>query len=249
MVCVKFTSRQGKSPPFRPILSAIGTTTYKVAKFFVPILEEHTKNEYTLKDSFQFAEDIGNQDASLFMTSFDVESLFTNIPLDETINLCVTKMYKNKRKVHGLTKSKFRELLDISTKQSLFIFNNTFYTQIDGVAMGSPLGPTLANIFLSHFENIWLEECPLQFKPVYYKRYVDDIFLLFRSHDHVNKFQIFLNSRHRCMKFSLEVENDNQLPFLDVKVCRKEGRFVTSLYRKRTFSGVYLNYKSFVPTE
>ena len=51
------------------------------------------------------------------------------------------------------------------------------------------------------------------------------------------------------MKFSLEVENDNQLPFLDVKVCRKEGRFVTSLYRKRTFSGVYLNYKSFVPTE
>ena len=51
------------------------------------------------------------------------------------------------------------------------------------------------------------------------------------------------------MKFSLEVENGNQLPFLDVKVCRKEGRFVTSLYRKRTFSGVYLNYKSFVPTE
>ena len=97
-LCKGHKEVQGKSPPFRPILSAIGTTTYKVSKFFVPILEEHTKNEYTLKDSFQFAEDIVNQDASLFMTSFDVESLFTNIPLDETINLCVTKMFQKKRK-------------------------------------------------------------------------------------------------------------------------------------------------------
>ena len=218
-----------------------------MSKFFVPILEEHTKNAYTLKDSFEFAEDIVRQDSSLFMTSFDVESLFTNIPLEDTINLCVTKMYKKKRKVHGLSKSQFKELLGISTKQSFFMFNNTFYTQTDGVAMGSPLGPTLAKKKLSHFEKIWLEQCPLQFKPVYYRRYVDDIFLLFKSRDDVNKFQNFLNSRHICMKFSLEVENDNQLPFLDVKVSRKEGKFITSLYRKRTYSGVYLNFKSFVP--
>ena len=77
---------QGQAPPFRPILSAIGTCTYKLAKFFVPILKEYTISDYTLKDSFSFAEEIGKQDASLFMTSFDVDALFTNIPLDETIS-------------------------------------------------------------------------------------------------------------------------------------------------------------------
>ena len=60
-------------------------------------------------------------------------------------------------------------------------FNGTYYEQVDGVAMGSPLGPTLANIFLCHWEEIWLEKCPLKFKPLYYKRYMDDTFLLFSS--------------------------------------------------------------------
>ena len=53
--------------------------------------------------------------------------------------------------------------------------------------MGSPLGPTLANAFICHFENIWLENCPTQFKPVLYRRYVDDIFLRFRLTEHVEK--------------------------------------------------------------
>ena len=55
------------------------------------------------------------------------------------------------------------------------------YKQIDGVAMGSPLGPTLANTFLYFHEQIWLNECPDEFKPVYYRKCVDDIFILFRS--------------------------------------------------------------------
>ena len=53
------------------------------------------------------------------------------------------------------------------------------YKQSDFVAMGSPLGPTLVNVFMCHFENIWLENCPTEFKPVVYRRYVGDTFLLF----------------------------------------------------------------------
>ena len=64
---------------------------------------------------------------------------------------------------------------------------------IDGVAMGSPLGPTFANIFLSYYEQIWLKKCPYEFKPVIYKRYVDDTFLLFWSKDHTEKFRGYLN--------------------------------------------------------
>ena len=87
-------------PSFRPILSAIGTPTYKLAKFLVPILEPLTTNEYTIKDSFTFAEELQSFDLKLVMASFDIESLFTNIPLQETIvcgllcvDTCVWKIY------------------------------------------------------------------------------------------------------------------------------------------------------------
>ena len=86
-------------PPFRPILSAISTCTYSLAQFFVPVLKEFTINTYTIKDSFTFAEEVVEQNAELYMVSFDVESLFTNIPLDETINICVDRLYKRKRKI------------------------------------------------------------------------------------------------------------------------------------------------------
>ena len=247
--CKVHKPTQGQSPPFRPILSAIGTASYNIAKFFVPVLNELSVNNHTVKDSFSFAADIVKQDPSLYMSSFDVDSLFTNIPLDETINICVEKLFTNKRKIKGLTKNQCKELLSLATKQSFFVFNHVYYKQLDGVAMGSPLGPTLANIFLCHHEEIWLKQCPEQFKPVYYKRYVDDIFVLFKSNEHVKKFHRYLNSRHPNMSFTYETEVDNKMPFLDVEITRHDNKFQTSTYRKPTFSGVYSNYQSYLPVE
>ena len=235
-------------PPFRPILSAIGTPTYKIAKFLVPILSNLTTNEYTIKDSFSFAKEIVQQDSSFYMGSLDVDSLFTNIPLEETINICTESVYNQNDIVEGLSKSEFKELLSLATKESYFIFNEFLYKQIDGVAMGSPLGPTLANAFLCFYEKKWLDKCPKEFKPVYYRRYVDDIFVLFRSRDHLVKFRDYLNKCHPNMKFSFEEEKNGKLPFLDVEVSREGNKFVTSVYRKPTFSGVYTHFDSFLPT-
>ena len=164
----------------RPILSAIGTPTYKLAKFLVPILEPLTTNECTVKDSFTFAEELQSFDSKLVMASFDTESLFTNIPLKETIDLCVENLFQDRAHVHSLPKDSFRELLTRTMSESLILFDQQFYKQHDGVAMGSQLGPTLANVFLSYHEKIWLQNCPSEFKPVIYRRYVDDTFLLFR---------------------------------------------------------------------
>ena len=117
---------------------------------------------------------------------------------------------------------------------------------IDGVAMGSPLGPTLANVFLCYWEEIWLGKCPVQFKPLYYRRYVDDTFLMFSSQSHVKKFLKYMNTRHDNIDFTFETEVDNKLAFLDVLVSREESRLITSLYRKPTFSGLYTNFNSFI---
>ena len=106
--------------------------------------------------------------------------------------------------------------------------------------MGSPLGPTIANIFLCHWEEIWIKKCPKQFKPKYYNRYMDDTFLLFQSENHVKKFFRYINSRHKSMTFTYEMEADGKLAFLDVLVTRIGNPFSTSLYRKPTFSGLTL---------
>ena len=113
------------------------------------------------------------------MASFDVESLFINIPLQETIDLCVDLLFNDKPNIDGFSKTYFHELLTVTLSESLILFNNGYYKQIDGVAMGSPLGPTFANIFLSYYKQVWLKNCPYEFKSVIYKRYVDDTFLLF----------------------------------------------------------------------
>ena len=98
-------------PLFRPILSDLQSPTYNLAKFLVPILNPLTKNEYTVKDSFQFTEEICEQDPTLTMGSLDVDSLFTNIPLDETIDICINQLFENADTVEGFKKSELKQLL------------------------------------------------------------------------------------------------------------------------------------------
>ena len=87
-------------------------------------------------------------------------------------------MYQGK-----LSKRELYYLLKLATSESSFIFDNIFYKQIDGVAMGLPLGPSLVNAFLCHYKKLWLDSCPPEFKPIVYRRYVDEIFVLFKSKD------------------------------------------------------------------
>ena len=88
-------------------MPVIGTPTYKLAKFLVPILEPLTTNDYTIKDSFTFAEELQSFDSKLVMVSFDIESLFTNIPLQETIDLCVEHLFQDRTHVDNLLKDSF----------------------------------------------------------------------------------------------------------------------------------------------
>ena len=105
-------------PPFRPILSAIGTPSYKLAKFLVPKLSSITFNEFTVKDYFASAEEIVHQDSKLSMGILDVDSLFTNIPLEDTINICTNLLYDNEDIIEGINKSGFKNLLSLATRRT-----------------------------------------------------------------------------------------------------------------------------------
>ena len=175
------------------------------------------------------------------MASLEVESHFTNIPLDKTIENCNNDLFANSDTVHNFIKEDLKQYYNI-------IMNNEYYSQLDGVAMGSPLGPALANAFLCHFEKQWLSDCPQDFCPNIYRRYVDDIFVTFNSYEQLKKFVEYMNTKHPNIKFTFEHQHNNYFSFLDVKICQENNKLITFVYRKPTFSGVFTNFKSFIPT-
>ena len=130
--------------PLRPIFSACGTPAYNLAKFLVPVLAPLTKNEYTVLNSYDFVSEVSNvgidSNLDMVMASFDVESLFTNIPLQETINICMSSLFSSTGEVLGISSKYFRMLLELAVTSSYFIFNDKFYCQKEGVGMGLPLG-------------------------------------------------------------------------------------------------------------
>ena len=235
--------------PFRPIFAAYNTASYKLSKFLIPVLAHLTTNQYTVSNSYSFSESIREINSrGLYMCSFDVESLYTNIPLEETINICLNLLFPSDNStVLGLNRQYFKRLLEHSVLNSIFLFCGELYKQIDGVGMGLPLSSSFANIFLCYNETIWLHDCPIDFKPIMYKRYVDDTFLLFRDPAHADLFLNYLNSKHPNITFTCERESNNTLAFLDVNVSRGDDKFSTDVYRKPTFSGQGISFFSFCP--
>ena len=150
-------------PKFCPILSTIGMPTYKLTKFLIPILSPLTSNEFSVHDSFPFADKVPSFCPDHFVASLDIESLFTNILLNEVIDICIDDVFCDTNTIHNLDGNYMRELLTLAAYESFFIFDQVMHRQIDGVAMGSPFGLILANEFLCHFEKQRLSECPPDF--------------------------------------------------------------------------------------
>ena len=235
--------------PLRPIISSIGTFSYNLAKFLVPIIDPLTRNEYTIGNASEFIKELCNlqMPRSAILASFDIESLFTNVPLKETTDIVTNTLFEQNLNTFGLEKKQLEKLLTISTSDSVFTFNNKLYAQVDGVSMGSCLGPSYANAFLCFHEKRWLDDCPIAFKPLYYRRYIDDTFLIFRNREHIQQFLTYLNTRHPNIKFTFEVEEAGKLAFLDTLILNDNGKFSSTVYRKPTYTGLGLNYLSFVP--
>ena len=197
-------------PTFRPIVSSIRTYNYELSKFLCSILQPCIPNEYTTADTFSFVSELKNIAASnKFMVSFDVTSLFTNIPLNESIDLAVSYILQNNSNLK-LSKEDLTKLFSFATAQTHFLFNGSTYDQVGGVSMGSPLAPVLPNLFMGHHENIWLETFDNS-KVLFYRRYVDDTFCLFNSEHDALSFFNFLNKQHLNITFSMEKEASNRL--------------------------------------
>ena len=231
----------------RPILSATGTYNYKLAKWLEEKLKPLSINEYTITDAFDFADEVRNLSVNEddILVSYDVTALFTNVPLDETINILVNKAFADDwlNKTYGLNlqRDQLVKLLEIATTNQLFQFDGQLYEQTDGVAMGSPLGPLMANVFMCHLEEKLTRDGLM---PHLYRRYVDDTLARMPNIDAATLFLTILNGLHPSLSFTMELPVDNRIPFIGIEIIKNGTKLETQVYRKPTNTGLLLHFHS-----
>jgi len=222
--------------PLRPIVRNIGTPTYHLSKYLAGLLSKFTGNSaHHVKNSLHFVqilESLRVQPEDL-MVSFDVVSLFTNVPIVGSLELLshhfeddILTLFK-----HVLT-------------STYFSFDAQFYEQMDRVTLGSPLSPVIANFFMEDFDKKAIEQAT--HKPVCWFRYVDDTFVIWpHGQEKLTEFLNHLNGLHNRIQFRMEKEEKGHFPFLDIDISRKrDGSLGHKVYRKPTHTNLYLHQNS-----
>ena len=197
-------------------------------------------DNYSCKNIFSFVFQIKNANLSRqFFVSYDVTSLFTNIPLQETIDIAINLIFNHNSKLN-ISKKELKKLFLFATSQSHFLFNGKFYNQIDGVDMDCSLAPVLTNIFIGFYESKWLNEYILK-KPTFYWKYVDEILATFEKKQHSLNFLDFLNNKHPNIK-----QVNHFIAFLDVFISGIDNQnFTLQKYHKSIYTEGLLNCNSF----
>lgn len=237
------THKEGN--PLRPIISQIPSPIYQTAKQLDNIIKPYIPKKYSIKSRDEFIEILHNSNNAGLVASLDVTSLFTNVPVEDTINIILKNVYENiTMSPPPIPKDTLAALLRCCTTSSPFRApNNKLYYQINGVAMGSPLGPTFSEFYMCDLENRVITD---ENKPHIYCRYVDDIFVLVRDQQNLIDLKNILE-RNSVLKFTYEISNNNKMPFLDVLVKNLNDTFETTVYVKSTSAGTCINAESECP--
>ena len=233
--------------PLRPIVSSIGSPTYNIPKFVNSVLSPYVRDSpYFIENTQHFVEEISKLEIEddEVMVSFDVKSLFTSVPVKDAVRairetLEAETMLQERT---GVNTEGLMKLIDLCTSTTHFKFRNRHYQLTDGLPMGSPASQRIANIFMNKLEHTALQT--FKKPPRVWHRYVDDVFSIVKK-NLVQELLQHLNSQNPSIKFTVEVEKDNTLPYLDVAVHRTANKKLgTDVYRKPTHTGRYLNYAS-----
>ena len=226
--------------PLCPIVSNIGTASYHLAKHLAKILSPFSKSEYTVDSTTDFIKCVRKMKipAQHKVISFDGKALFTNVPLDHTINLIIKRTYDNHKINTNISRKEMKDLLILCTKNVHFSLDGQIYIQCDGVAVGSSIGPMLAGSFMVELERTLIPQ--LCEHMISWERFVDDTITSIKPMSIPYVINV-LHSFHSNIELTYEEEKDGQIPFLDVLLVRKNDTFET------TNNGIYLHWNSFAP--
>ncbi|BHF83170.1 hypothetical protein SprV_0802631200 [Sparganum proliferum] len=229
--------------PLQPIVSLKGTPTYGLAKWLFRRLKFLTSDSNTtVSSSTQFLEKVKGVSTlpSDVMVSSDVTSFFTSISQDlavETIEVLLREKYDETENRFG--HAQIIQLLNFCLK-TYFTFDGTIYELVKKTPMGSPISGLIAEAVLQRLQSLVFRH----HRPKFWARYVNDTFVVIERHQ-VLKFKEHLNAVSPDIQFTIEEEENNQLAFLDVLVCREDCYGLkTKLFRKATNMMEVLNFNS-----
>ena len=234
--------------PGRPIVSGIQSPTENISNFVDYYIKDYVpKIESYVKDTTHFLKilqehDLDPQD---LLVTLDVKALYTNIPHAEGLQALNETLIQNNHQEPppwAITR-----LADLVLKNNMFQFNNRFYLQNQGTAMGTKMAPSYAILYMAKFEKEAISTYRL--KPKLWLRYIDDVFMIWQHGlAELLKFVDFLNSINDTIRFTCE-SDPQQIPYLDVRVIRgTDNKMETTLYIKPTDAQAYLHYTSEHPS-
>ena len=237
-----------KNIPLRSIVSSIGSVAYGVAKVLADIIKPLMGcSEHHVHNSQQFVEEIKEMklEKGECITSYDVVALFTSIPIPSALEVMKRKLEQDtqlqKRTIMPV--DTILELLAFCLNNTYFVFQDTVYEQTKGAAMGSPISPIIANIFMEAFEQRAITTA--LYPPRVWRRYVDDTWVI-QQQKHQQQFLQHINTVDSSIQFTVdETKEDGSIPFLDTIIRPEEdGSLTIGVYRKPTHTDLYLPWDS-----
>ena len=229
-----------ENTPLRPVVSMPGSPYHNVAKQvaqWLSLVPQCNINCSTKAVSDDLKNHVVDDDECLL--SFDIVSLYTNVPVHEAIDVCADLLF-NHVLISGVDKDTFKVLATLASCDVVISTHEGYYRQVEGLAMGSSPAPMLANGWLSSFDNEIKGDSSL------FYRYMDDIITICKK-DEVDKKLTEINKLHSNLKFTREIENNGCLPFLDMLLHNDNRLLSSSWFRKPTDTGLTLNFHSLAP--
>ena len=240
--------------PIRPIINYIKAPAYKLTKHIDKTIRQilNIKNDSHIRNNIELINKIKDIHIphNSTLASFDIVNLYTNIPITETLDIL-----HNKLKLTDTPTETITEIMDsvkTVTQQNYFTYNNKFYTQAEGLPMGSPISSLLAEIFLQNMENtkILHKNNKHTQKIIYWHRYVDDIIVLYNGNiRQCNTLLNYINKLHTQLKFTAEYEQNSTLNFLDLTIKKLNHKHTFKIYRKPTTTDNIIHNTSNHPTQ
>ena len=232
------------------MINSIDAPSYKLAKQVDKIIKRVllVSNEFSIKNSNTFANDIVGFEMSRFhhMFSLDIVDMYSNIPTDEVISILKSKLIDS-NKLSDVEVNEIINVVSAVLKQNYFQFNEEFYSMTKGIAMGGPLSSTLAELFMSWFEEEYIINVnnPFLDRIKKYHRKVDDTFFIFNGTKRaMESFYQYVNNVHPSVKFTMELSIDNILNFLDLTIKNVDNKLEVKVYRKPTYCDSLIPYRS-----
>ena len=227
--------------PMRPVLSMPGSAYHQITKQVeerlstVPEcqINSSTKEISDKLNSIRLAE---NEE----LLSFDASSIYTYAPIIESINICADLLFRDSVKTPPIDKETFIQLAKIASCNVVMSAHDGYYQQIDGLAMGSSPAPHLANDWISRYDGSIKGNSKL------FTCYMDDILREIKRRETDQKLAE-INNLHPNLSFTIELETDGTLPFLDMQLIQKGNRLASTWYSKPTDTDLILNCHAHAP--